>query len=283
MVNHLRFTWWIPACGVPGRREWRIVGFHPLVPKISTCCILFLHLWNQEVDPEISHLDSRKDDLDQTSTSIHPFIHSSIHPFIHSSPSHPFIHTAIQPIKEGSIDPPFHPSIHPLPCHLLRSRGLWTDFPRSQLSGAVLAGGGGGGNSLTRKPENTEHTVDGSEIRLYNQLRLVVYLIIYKVFYIPGGAGFLPSTVVPLYRPQARTTHDSWWACWDVEKLGGVTVQRGNSKKISGQKVWPKWSSICCTRADDPPTPMGRRFQVSNIKKITLPETNIAPENRPPQ
>jgi len=28
-----------------------------------------------------------------------------------------------------------------------------------------------------------------------NQLRLVVYLIIYRVFYIPGGAGFLPSTV----------------------------------------------------------------------------------------
>ena len=28
-----------------------------------------------------------------------------------------------------------------------------------------------------------------------NQLRLVVYLIIHEVFYIPGGAGFLPSTV----------------------------------------------------------------------------------------
>ena len=29
-----------------------------------------------------------------------------------------------------------------------------------------------------------------------HQLRLVVYPIIYKVLYIPGGAGFLPSTVV---------------------------------------------------------------------------------------
>ena len=28
-----------------------------------------------------------------------------------------------------------------------------------------------------------------------NQLRLVVYPIIYREFYIPGGAGFLPSTV----------------------------------------------------------------------------------------
>jgi len=28
-----------------------------------------------------------------------------------------------------------------------------------------------------------------------HQLRLVVYPIIYRVSYIPGGAGFLPSTV----------------------------------------------------------------------------------------
>ena len=46
--------------------------------------------------------------------------------------------------------------------------------------------------------------VDGSEIRQTHQLRLVVYPIMYKVLYIyivyiyiyiPGGAGFLPSTV----------------------------------------------------------------------------------------
>ena len=30
---------------------------------------------------------------------------------------------------------------------------------------------------------------------ILHQLRLVVYPIIYKVLYIPGGAGFLPSTV----------------------------------------------------------------------------------------
>ena len=36
-------------------------------------------------------------------------------------------------------------------------------------------------------------TVDGSEI--LHQLRLVVYPIICRVLYIPGGAGFLPSTV----------------------------------------------------------------------------------------
>ena len=31
--------------------------------------------------------------------------------------------------------------------------------------------------------------------QILHQLRLVVYPIIYKVLYIPGGAGFLPSTV----------------------------------------------------------------------------------------
>ena len=34
------------------------------------------------------------------------------------------------------------------------------------------------------------HAVDGSEIAA-NQLRLAVYLIIYKVLYIPHGAGIL--------------------------------------------------------------------------------------------
>ena len=42
------------------------------------------------------------------------------------------------------------------------------------------------------------NTVDGSEI--LHQLRLVVYNIIYRVLWIPGGAGFLPSTVVKGYQ-----------------------------------------------------------------------------------
>ena len=36
-------------------------------------------------------------------------------------------------------------------------------------------------------------TVDGRH--LANQLRLIVYPIFYRVLYIPGGAGFLSSTV----------------------------------------------------------------------------------------
>ena len=39
-------------------------------------------------------------------------------------------------------------------------------------------------------------TVNGSEIRRENQLRLVVCPIICRVSYIPGGARFQPLTVV---------------------------------------------------------------------------------------
>ena len=36
------------------------------------------------------------------------------------------------------------------------------------------------------------------EIRKTHQLRLVVYPIIYKVLYMPGGAGFLPTVFLVL-------------------------------------------------------------------------------------
>ena len=42
-------------------------------------------------------------------------------------------------------------------------------------------------------------TFDGRN--LANQLRLVVYPILYTVLCIPGGAGFLPSTVFP-FQPE---------------------------------------------------------------------------------
>ena len=41
---------------------------------------------------------------------------------------------------------------------------------------------------------------------ILHQLRLVVYPIIYKVLYIPGGAGFLPSTVVLWFRDPSYPT-----------------------------------------------------------------------------
>ena len=45
-------------------------------------------------------------------------------------------------------------------------------------------------------PRDCEWIAMVEEIRLHNQLRLVTYPAIYKVSYIPGGTGFLPSTVV---------------------------------------------------------------------------------------
>ena len=54
----------------------------------------------------------------------------------------------------------------------------------------TLKGGLVGRNPL----QNWPPTVDGRNPA--NQLRLVVYPIIYKVLYIPGGARFLPSAVV---------------------------------------------------------------------------------------
>ncbi len=38
---------------------------------------------------------------------------------------------------------------------------------------------------------------------ILHQLRLVVYPIMYRVFYIPGGAGFQPSTVGMVRNPMA--------------------------------------------------------------------------------
>ena len=41
--------------------------------------------------------------------------------------------------------------------------------------------------------KDIDHTVAGSEIRR-SPVDMVKYAIIYRVSYIPGGAGFLPST-----------------------------------------------------------------------------------------
>ena len=71
-------------------------------------------------------------------------------------------------------------------------------------------------------------TVDGRNSA--NQLRLVVYPIIYKVLYIPGGAGFLRSTVVLTCRRCSVRCHpfhkkpilEHWWInCASIEIIGG--------------------------------------------------------------
>ena len=63
------------------------------------------------------------------------------------------------------------------------------------------------------KQNGKQHTVNRRNPA--NQLRLVVYPIIYKVLYIPGGAGFLPSAV-----PSRCFSVDGWntpwlWGAWN--------------------------------------------------------------------
>ena len=58
-------------------------------------------------------------------------------------------------------------------------------------------------------------TVDGSLKSGDHQLRLVVYPIIYRVSYIPGGARFQPSTVGPSVTTTCRYSYN--------DKDGGYT------------------------------------------------------------
>ena len=53
-----------------------------------------------------------------------------------------------------------------------------------------------------------------------HQLRLVVCPTIYSVFYIPGGAGFLPSTILPSLKLTAKTP-----------KIGRVPERKRSSPK----------------------------------------------------
>ena len=64
---------------------------------------------------------------------------------------------------------------------------------------------------MVRKFQAPANTVDGRNPA--NQLRLVVYPIVYKVLHIPGGAGFLPSTVceIPAVCYKIFTPFESFW------------------------------------------------------------------------
>ena len=73
---------------------------------------------------------------------------------------------------------------HSAPCHGASLRALSFDAfaPKSRQNTT----------SFCRYWQDV-NTVDGQNPA--NQLRLVLHPIIYKVLYVPGGAGFLPSTV----------------------------------------------------------------------------------------
>ena len=73
---------------------------------------------------------------------------------------------------------------------------------------------------------------------ILHQLRLVVYPIIYKVSYIPGGAGFQPSTVgcLPSF-DQVGNKHVSEHASWSWRWSQNRRSSRQNSPKRDQRKV----------------------------------------------
>jgi len=62
-------------------------------------------------------------------------------------------------------------------------------------------------------------TVDGRKSGVH-QLRLVVYSIIYKVLYIPGGAGFRPSTGLPTQTIHGCFQSKLLFVLFDSPKMG---------------------------------------------------------------
>ena len=102
---------------------------------------------------------------------------------------------------------------------------------------------------LTSLFQRRNHTVDGRNPA--NRLRLVVYPNISKVLYIPGGAGFLPSTVSGSFHfrfPRKETViiqvfcfaqlslqlkNDNTYISWCGWKPGGSSIH-GSPKILDG-------------------------------------------------
>ena len=81
-------------------------------------------------------------------------------------------------------------------------------------------------------------TVDGTNAA--NQLRLAVYIIIHRVFYIPGGAGFLPSAVyrillVRLLASSLGKACTSLWPGGDFFLWFVPVIQSGLKKSSEGK------------------------------------------------
>ena len=118
-----------------------------------------------------------------------------------------------------------------------------------------------------------EHiTVDGSRNPGVQQLRLIVDPIIYRVLYVPGGAGFLPSTYVHCFSAPLRmisfTSMGIWFhpcstahPCKSISKFGYLTSLEFN---ISPERWW----------LEDDPFLLGRQayFEGQTVK---LQECNV--------
>ena len=68
----------------------------------------------------------------------------------------------------------------------------------------------------------TNGTVDGRNPA--NQLRFVAYPIVYRVLYIPGGAGLLPSTVSSKFDPKMDTLNAQYRKKGVVPFFGNMAV-----------------------------------------------------------
>ena len=77
------------------------------------------------------------------------------------------------------------------------------------------------------------HTVGGRNPA--NQLRVVVYPIIYKVLCIPTGAGFLPSTVSQMFIELLPSRHTS---SSDGELQGSCEEARQNTSQYDIPKIY---------------------------------------------
>ncbi len=76
---------------------------------------------------------------------------------------------------------------------------------------------------------------------ILHQLRLVVYPIIYRVSYIPGGAGFQPSTVCQVFWKTTNIHSHFAKICrliYATFTILGRAKETDTTKKISKNDLW---------------------------------------------
>ena len=111
-------------------------------------------------------------------------------------------------------------------------------------------------SSIRQEPPRSgdDHSSDPKAEWSCYQLRLVVYPIIYRVSYIPGGARFQPSTVVKIWFIIPMETTTSWWFQPTCQIGSFPQVGRSENKKYLSyhhldtskellQHILPNWTA----------------------------------------
>ena len=127
------------------------------------------------------------------------------------------------------------------------------------------------------------HTVDGE---ILHQFRLVVFPIVHKVLYIPGGAGFFPSTV-GRQSSVTRRNFPSFWSC--SEQLAGWSrgkrlcassltetvnaLQNKKQRSISGHIMITNFQNSIC--------PWGKYIQIISQTHAIPFDAMPTPSNHP--